>query len=212
MRRRRHIGRKAETTYAFVVDGKSEVWYLNMLKRNEPNLRFKIKPEIPDKKNISQQFELVKELVEKEYPKIYWIVDFDQLLKEARETPIGRENPIQKFIEYQKIINEKYKNVVVITNNPCLEFWFLLHFQRTSRVFSTCAKVENQLKSHLKDYEKTQRYYTKQDNDIYTKLKPYLKKAIDNACSLGHFDSDKPNKALSEMFLFFGSEEMKQLL
>ncbi|MGQ1890361.1 RloB domain-containing protein [Thermophagus sp. OGC60D27] len=133
-----------------------------------------------------------------------------ELIKVTRETPKGQKSPIQKFIEYQKTIKKKYKNVVVITNNPCLEFWFLLHFQRTSRVFGTCTRVENQLKSHLKGYEKTQKYYTKQDNDIYTKLKPYLKKAIDNACSLGHFDSDEPYKALSEMYLFFGSEEMKK--
>ena len=26
--------------YAFVVDGETEVWYLNMLKRNNPKVRF----------------------------------------------------------------------------------------------------------------------------------------------------------------------------
>jgi hypothetical protein len=88
-----------------------------------------------------------------------------------------------------------------------LEFWFLLHFYKTSKYFDSCAKVENELKKHLKDYEKTQKYFTKQDNDIYLKLKPLLKSAIANSESLGRFDMDEQTKAICEMHLLFQTDE-----
>ena len=41
--------KKGAAQYAFVVDGETELWYINMLKRNE-GIRAKVSPEIPDKK------------------------------------------------------------------------------------------------------------------------------------------------------------------
>lgn len=63
---------------------------------------------------------------------------------------------------------------------------------------------------HINDYEKTQKYFTKQDNDIYLKLKPHIKTAIDNSNSLGHFDIEEPNKAICEMHLLFSCDEIKE--
>lgn len=45
---------KTNPTFAVVVDGETEVWYLNMLKRNEPNIRVSIKPEIPNNKSVEE--------------------------------------------------------------------------------------------------------------------------------------------------------------
>ncbi len=36
-----------KTTFAFVVDGYDEYWYLQMLKRNETKLRINIEPQLP---------------------------------------------------------------------------------------------------------------------------------------------------------------------
>lgn len=41
---------KPRPAYAFVVDGSCEVWYLDMLKRNERELVISIEPKIPQKK------------------------------------------------------------------------------------------------------------------------------------------------------------------
>ncbi len=181
-----------------------------MLKRNERRIRLNIKPEIPTKKSIEEQFKLVADLSKREYLKVFWIVDLDAIIKETREAVKGKKTPLKSFVDYCKILEKDFKNVVIITNNPCLEYWFLLHFEKTSKLFDTCSKAESRLKNYLEDYEKTQKYFTKQDNDIYLKLKPYLTEAIGNAKSLGQFDFEDPMKAICEMHLLFTSDEMEE--
>ncbi|HNS29329.1 MAG TPA: RloB family protein [Tenuifilaceae bacterium] len=193
------------------MDGETEVWYLNMLKRNERHIRITIKPEIPSKKSIAEQFEFVCALTKKEYAHVFWIVDLDTIQKETRETPKGETSPIEFFKDCRRKLKKDYKNVTVVVINPCLEFWFLLHFEQTSRVFNNCKKVESQLKNHLKCYEKTQYYYTKQNNDIYLKLKPYLNSALENAAALGSFNEANPYKAICEMKAFFLSKGIKKI-
>lgn len=70
MRKRRKIKIESVPVFAFVVDGKAEVWYLQMLKRNEQNSRnvqVRIKPEIPQKKSIKEQYNLAISLSEQEF-------------------------------------------------------------------------------------------------------------------------------------------------
>jgi len=212
MRKSRKIISQVTPTFAFVVDGETEIWYLQMLKRNERQLRLNIEPKIPQRKSIEEQFNLVVDLSEREYLKVFWLIDLDAIIKESRETPKGKKTPLQVFMEFRKIIKRKYKNVIFIINNPCLEFWFILHFEKTSKLFDSCAKAETELKKHLKDYEKTQKFFTKQDNDIYIKLKRFLKTAINNSESLGQFDMDEQTKAICEMHLLFQTEEFKKIL
>ena len=61
MRKTRKISHKIRPAYAVVVDGETELWYLNMLTRNEPTIRVNIKPEIPSKKSIKDLLKLVLE-------------------------------------------------------------------------------------------------------------------------------------------------------
>ena len=198
MRKGRNIPTKQ--AFAVVVDGETEYWYLEMLKRNEPNILFDITPKILQKKNIKQQYELVTELSEEEYDKVFWIVDLDVLLKEEREKK-NSTSSLQKFLEYWGKLS-KQKKIVVIVNNPCLEYWFLLHFQMTNKVFTSCADAEKQVSQHLKGYEKTEKFF-KKDNDIYKQLKPHLKTAISNASALGNFDTQEYVSAMCEMPLLF---------
>lgn len=197
------------TAIAVVVDGNTEGWYLKMLKRNETNIRFRIKPEIPNKKSIEEQYNQVVKLSGMEFTKVFWIVDFDTVIKEENEAREPGKSTLQKFEEYVKRLSEN-KKVVVIVNNPCLEFWFLLHFERTSKHYCHCSDAEKQLKKSLKGYEKTQKFFTKQNYDIYLKLKPQLSTAIDNSIALGKFDIQNPRNAICEMYLFFQSEELKE--
>ncbi|SFC31051.1 RloB-like protein [Flexibacter flexilis DSM 6793] len=209
MRKPKNIVSKSIPSFAVVVDGDTEVWYLNMLKRNERNIRVSIKPEIPNGKSIRQQYDLVRELSGKEFTKVFWIVDLDTIIKEENEAQKGRKSPIKIFQEYRNKLVKDFKNVVVIVNNPCLEFWFLLHFEATSKYFEKCAGAETQLKKHLTAYEKKERFFTKQDDDIYLKLQPHLQTAIKNAIALGNFSNDAPQRAMCEMELFFLSEELR---
>lgn len=210
MRRTKRNTPKTNPTFAIVVDGESEVWYLQMLKRNEPKIRVTIKPEIPTKKSVEEQFNLVCDLADKEFTKVFWIVDLDTVIKEDKEAPKGGDKPLEIFAKYRANLEENYTDVVVIVNNPCLEFWFLLHFKKTSKYYDSCAGAKAELKKHLKNYEKTRKFFTKQDDDIYLKLKPRLKTAIENSVALGNYDIENPKKAMCEMELFFQSNELKK--
>lgn len=210
MRQKRATAIKARKTFAVVVDGDTEVWYLQMLKRNERSINVNIEPKIPQRKRLSEQFEMVTEL-SRDYDKVFWIIDFDTLASETKNTQKGVKTPVQTFSEYRRKIKSEHDNVIVIVNNPCLEFWLLLHFERTSKYFSSCEGAEKQLKKHLKDYKKTQKYYTKQNNDIYLQLKSKLATAINNAKQLGCFNPDTPQSAISEMPLFFEVNMLGQL-
>ncbi len=121
-------------TFAFVVDGETEVWYLNMLKRNERSLRVKIKPEIPSKKSTEEQYNLVCDVAHKEYEKVFWITDFDTVTKEAKEAGKKKKSSFRTFVAYREKIMTNFEKVVVMVNNPCLAFWFLLPFEQTSRI------------------------------------------------------------------------------
>lgn len=210
MRKPRKISHKANPAFAVVVDGETEVWYLQMLKRNERDIRVSIKPEIPNKKSVEEQYNLVCDLANKEFAKVFWIIDLDTIIKETQEAPKGKKSPLKTFEEYRLNLINDFSNVVVVVNNPCLEFWFLLHYEKTAKYFDTCSGAETQLKRYLKNYEKTQKFFTKQNDDIYLKLRPNLKTAMQNSLALGSFDNDEPTKAMCEMELLFQSDELKK--
>lgn len=200
----------SKEAYVIIVDGATEVCYFNMFKRyerNQKNLRINIKPELPSKKSLSEQYNYVLQSAEN-YTKVFWVVDLDVILKETKEAQKGTQTPLQEFDQCRKSLEKDFENVVVIINSPCLEFWFLLHYENTAKFFDTCKKAATALKKHLKDYEKTQRYFTKEGNDIYLKLKPNLSKAIANAKNLSDFDIKAPNSALAQMHLFFQEFEL----
>jgi RloB-like protein len=210
MRTNRLIPVKSKPTFAVVVDGDCEVWYLQMLKRNERSIVVNIEPKIPQRKKLSDQFDTVISLSE-DYTKVFWIIDFDVIVSETKKAKTGSKTALEAFLEYRKTITDKHNNIVIIVNSPCLEYWLLLHFETTTKYFDACEGAENQLKKRLKDYEKTQKYYTKQDNDIYLRLKPYLSDALKNAKALKSFDATKPYKGLSEIHLFFEAKEFGEL-
>ncbi len=197
MRNRKNI--KPKKKYALIVDGETEFWYLQMLKRNESLTEVDIDPKIPERKTLKAQYDKVIELSKaKDYNKIYWIIDFDVILNDKNT----KSKSLEEFKSYQNEINKKHKNVLIIINNPCLEFWFLLHYEATTKPFSNCDGANNALKKHINGYSKSQHYFTKQNNDIYLKLKPYLQTALQNAKSIIS-NIDDLDSSRSEMFKLF---------
>lgn len=201
-----------KSVIAFVVEGETEMWYLQMLKKNEErerNVRINIKPEIPQKKRLKEQYELVCDLA-KEHKIVFWILDFDIILKETREHRKVERSPLDDFIEYRRELEKEYENVRIVVNNPCFEYWVLLHFVRTQKKYANCVGAIKQLEKELPGYEKTERYFKSRNNDIYLRLKPYLKDAIENAAAFGGFDIEQPKKAMCEMNVLFMIEELNK--
>ena len=110
----------------------------------------------------------------------------------------------------------KRKNVkaadTYIVNGPCLEFWLLLHFVATSRFFGECNPVERDLAKYMEGYEKTRKYYTKQDQDIYLRLKAKLAEAVERAERLGPYDEYNTERAVCEMDLLFNDEVIRKVV
>ncbi|MCD6366873.1 MAG: RloB domain-containing protein [Bacteroidales bacterium] len=211
-RRKIKITKPKKDAFAIIVDGETEVWYFQMLKRNEPSLQVNIEPKIPQKKKLSEQYRKVLELAE-DFTKVFWIIDLDVVIAESKAAKKGGINQIQELKNYlNELENEKYKNVITIFNNPCLEFWFLLHFEQTTKYFSKCSNAEKQLKKQLTNYEKTQRYFTKQNNDIYLKLKSRLSTALKNAQKTKRGNINEIEHAICEMNLFFETEQIKTII
>jgi len=62
----------------------------------------------------------------------------------------------------------------------------------------------------LPGYEKTRNFYVKPSgNDIYAKLKPLLKVAINNAKANKSFDFKNTNNGISQMNLFYEADKLK---
>lgn len=207
-KRNRNVPLKGKTKIAVIGDGQCEYWYIQMLKRNEKFNFVDLKPEIPQKKSLQEQFNLVLEM-SGDYDTVLWIVDLDAINAETLSAKKGAKTAMDKFGEFCNKIKGDPKIITVI-NNPCLEYWFLLHFESTSKYFSKCDDATKHLKKHLPDYEKSQSYYTKQGNDIYLKLKPRLAAALINAKKLPQFDFQQPHMGLSQMHLLFSFEELRQ--
>jgi len=56
MRVRKQIQLKGKPKYVVIVDGETEFWYMQMLKRNEKLIKVDIKPEIPQKKKLADLY------------------------------------------------------------------------------------------------------------------------------------------------------------
>lgn len=204
MRIRKHIQPKGKPKFAVIVDGETEFWYLQMLKRNEKEIKVDIKPEIPQKKKLADLYLKVKELAN-DYDRVFWIIDMDTILSESQQAKKGAEKPIDKLHAYKKEIAEKYNNVIMIINQPCLEFWFLTHFVATTKSFANCEEAGKDLTKHIKDYTKTEKFFVKQNDDIYIKLRPRLEEAVIRSKKMPAFDKDSSYSGLTEMYKLFDS-------
>lgn len=191
---------RGKKVYSIVVDGKTEAWYLQMLKKNERLQSIKIKPDLPKKKRFSELFDYVSEQA-KYYDKVIWIIDLDTIVAEAKQKKDLKET-MQKVA--QDISQLEENGVIVIVNNPCLEEWLLLHFDDSAKYYHRCEDAERVLrhKDYLVNYQKTEHYY-KSSNDIYSKLKDRLHNAILRGKKLGNFDENQAEKAIAEMYKLF---------
>lgn len=201
MRKKNKINFIYKEKIAVLVDGETEFWYFQMIKRNHRDLKVDIRPEIPQKKKIDDQYKRIVELSDI-YDKVVWIVDLDVIISEGL---------INKMSQYRTSLEKDYKNIIIIYNQPCLEYWLVLHFKFSQPHFSNCDEAGKILKKNLINYEKTESFYTRQNDDIYLKLKKFLPKAIGNSMKCGNFDLANPQIGFSEMHKLFDVLKLSSL-
>lgn len=99
---RKGTGRKV---YAILVDGETEKWYLDKLRAHENPMGITIKPDLPRKTPLHEQFEAVKKNADV-YDVSIWVVDLDVILNEGKEAiSNGFLNEIQ---DAESLLNRPY--------------------------------------------------------------------------------------------------------
>jgi hypothetical protein len=158
MRRRNRKKRSLKKSCIVLVDGESEISYINNIKTSN----LKVLPEIPKNKSLKEMYKLFREKA-KEFDIVFWIIDLDVVI---------RENNLSILKDYIK----NYEDNIII-NNPCLEYWFYLHFPQGRNFNNSCDDVISSLKK-IDDFFKN---YTKSSKNI-KKLAEYLKPRLSVAC------------------------------
>lgn len=204
--------RKSNSAIAIIVDGQDEKWYVNKVKEKYPCdalKSIKVKPELPQKKKVQKLFDFAKNKLKEGYTYVILIFDMEEPLKNVEE--------YNKFKElYDKYLcardnklkggqKSKYgwmNDLLLIVNNPCLEYWYLLHYHKTTKYYADYASLSSDLRKipELAQYDKTKTYYN-DPPDIYERLSNGLNNARNNSIE---FDLNNcKNQGSSGMNLMF---------
>lgn len=100
-----------------------------------------------------------QEDIKKEYGDvIYLLIDTDMNITK------------QKQIDEAKIICNKH-GIELITSTPTFEFWYILHFEPTTKIYQNSAQVKNEIKKKIDGYTESMNVF------------PVLADKVDNAIS-----------------------------
>lgn len=128
----------------------------------------------------------IEEILERNNnPKIFCLFDFD--------TIYDNEQNKANYTEFKDKIKEhiKNRNVVLCPTMPCIEYWFLLHFENNTALFKTNADVVKVLKEYMSSYFSVNS--TTSVSEFATKLKKekYLrdKDWVEKLCSAGKLET-----------------------
>jgi hypothetical protein len=169
MSRNRKSIKPTNKRIAVVGDGQTEKIYFDKLKEVEGLRNVSLKPDLP--KNVGSYkgvFDKAESLYAEGYDEVYCLIDMDKVLS---------DNTLAKYLTDKKRLEKK--GIIVFESNPCIEFWFLLHYVRTTKPFSNCESVEKELQKYMPNYAKNQQYLVQ--SNIYKTLKPKLLNAFENA-------------------------------
>jgi hypothetical protein len=197
--------------YAVLGDGNTEKHYIHLMCRYERITNVVALPKLP--RNQPQTISALYQWIQNNsrgYTNFFWIIDLDAIFKETKEQE--KKSTLESFQSVYVNLG-KHPTIIPIINHPCLEYWFLLHFQLPSKHFdcydsSIGQKMDSELLQYMPNYIKAKKRYYKFKNkeDIYTALKPYLSNARKRSKSIS-FDLNNPFQNLSEMYKIF--DELK---
>lgn len=197
----REKGRKRQLLQRVLIlcEGETEKYYLDAFKGS---LKREVQRTIYVnilQANCSEPVGIVKEAINKQskakvdkqpYDTIWLVFDDDK-----------RSNLKQIFAEAKK------NRFSIAYSSISIEFWFILHFERTAHEFSSSDKAVKHLKKHLPQYCKT-------DTNIFSDIREkHLEHAIPNAAwlkrekgvtSMYNAWSAKPITTMDELTLSFG--------
>ncbi len=172
-RRRNKNNRKSKRVILVSVEGnnKTEKNYINNFSSREKDFVIKVVPG-----NETDPINLVEQAIRKykdlnldleEDDKAYVVFDLD--------TNINKNKQIKEAIDIAK-----QHNIIPIVSTPCIELWFLLHYEYTTATMSN-DEVIKKLKKYYPKYEK--------NRNIYKEINKNTNTAIKNAKKLEKFQT-----------------------
>jgi hypothetical protein len=158
--------RKGKPRVAIVGEGETEKIYFADVKDTDRPADIDLFPTLPARTgDYSKVLEKAVELATDEgYVKVFALIDMDTVINDGKEQPYAAAKQVAET-----------KGVIVLENNPCFEIWLLLHFTPTSRSFTRCDDVVDELKrpGRIPGYEKSQRFLLRAR--LYANYKEQLK-------------------------------------
>jgi hypothetical protein len=139
--------RQTRKTYVVLGDGQTEQYYLKHLKILK-GYKYSIRPSLFASITIETAGGIIDEYLSGGCNQIIYFTDYDTIVNQ------------NKIAEFEKL-KGKYANVkevFICETMPSIEFWFLLHFQKTTREFCNASEVLALLTKHLKEYSKGESY------------------------------------------------------
>lgn len=135
--------KKTHISCAVLGDGQTEQYYLSHL-RDIRGFNFRIRPRLFKCITIEEANKLIKELIDEGFDMVIYFTDYDTIVKQG------------KIEKYKKIVGkyEKRTDVMICESMPSIEFWFLLHYIKTTRNFQNADEVIKELKKHIPDFSK----------------------------------------------------------
>jgi hypothetical protein len=146
------VGRKVNTrethkTYVVLGDGLTEQYYLKHLKTIK-GYKYAIRPSLFASITIQTAEGIIDDYVLGGCDQVIYFTDYDTIVNQ------------DKLAIFEKLKNKyaETPEVLICESMPSIEFWFLLHYQKTTREFCNANEVLIYLSRHLKDYSKSESY------------------------------------------------------
>ncbi|MDR2762907.1 MAG: RloB family protein [Planctomycetaceae bacterium] len=160
IKRRRPI-RDVSERILIVVEGHSEEKYFNAL-RKRWRLHTVVVVENPDCTDpinlLAEASELLEEsqrqsknsMLKTPYDEVWIVYDLEKPNDERRRLSNDAKNRARKN-----------SNIHFAISDPSFELWYVLHFEQTTKSFTTAKEIERYLKRHWSNYKKIQNRQTK---------------------------------------------------
>lgn len=134
---------KKFTSYAVLGDGQTEQYYLEHLKKIK-GFKYLVRPRLFKSITIEQADKLIQEMLKEGYDMVVYFTDYDTIVQQG------------KTAKFNKIVAkyQKRSDVLICESMPSIEFWFLLHYLKTTRNFQSADEVLITLKRYIPDFSK----------------------------------------------------------
>lgn len=187
---------------AIIGEGETEWFYFDALRVAE-RYPFSMKPTFPKHSDWKDILKKGKECLDKGFDRVFCLIDMDVLKTKPSE--------LQSYEQSKK--RRDIKGIDIIETNPCTEFWFLLHFlpEASTRAYQSYDALLPELRKYLPDYEKSKKYFQK--NNLYTYLKEYgdLERAMTNAEKLSILAQDNPEDGIAYSQIYKILQTLREL-